>query len=303
MTQSGHEPRRIEAKFIGLLPKSDYRSPIHKTRRNFLIFAMDYWIATARPLGWAPTAILAGTLAVLVLAAPALAQQQPKAPSQKQSPFATGAQPFSDVPGVPGATGQQQQAAIHLQTQLMSLPWMKVCSKGPDTNNKEVCIIIKESIFEKGATVIQLFELQGGKTLRVTVPLGMQLSYGTRMLIDQNPPVQSPYSICLPVGCLSDYQVTDDLIAKMKKGQNIIVEAIDMQNTPINLPLPLNDFAKAYDGPPTDPKVFLEQQRKLQEELQKQQKEAEETRKKREGQQTQAPAAAPPAALAPAQKK
>jgi len=38
------------------------------------------------------------------------------------------------------------------------------------------------------------------------------------------------------------------------------------------------DFAKAYDGPPTDPKAFEEQQKKLQEELQKR---AEETRKKR----------------------
>ena len=67
----------------------------------------------------------------------------------------------------------------------------------------------------------------------------------------------------------------------------------------ISLPLPLNDFAKAYDGPPTDPKAFEEQQRKLQEELQKK---AEEARKKLEGQQSQAPGAPAPAP-APAQKK
>src|SRR5205823_3536585 len=40
------------------------------------------------------------------------------------------------------------------------------------------------------------------------------------------------------------------------------------------------EFAKAYDGPPTDPKVFEENQKKLQEELQKR---AEEQRKKLEG--------------------
>ena len=114
---------------------------------------------------------------------------------------------------------------------------------------------------------------------------------------DQGQPTQSPYSICFPVGCMADYQVTDDLIGKMKKGQNIIVQAINMQGTPISLPLPLNDFAKAYDGPPTDPKAFEEQQRKLQEELQKK---AEEARKKLEGQQSQAPAAPAPA---PTQKK
>jgi len=55
------------------------------------------------------------------------------------------------------------------------------------------------------------------------------------------------------------------------------------------LPLPLAEFAKAYDGPPTDPKVFEETQKKLQEELQKR---AEEARKKLE--------ANPPAGGAPA---
>ena len=121
----------------------------------------------------------------------------------------------------------------------------------------------------------------------------MQLQHGTRMIIDQGQPAQEPYKICFPVGCMSDYPVTDDMIAKMKKGQTITLQAINMQGTPISLPLPLADFAKAYDGPPTDPKVFEEQQRKLQEELQKK---AEEARKKLEAQQpatAQAPAAAP----------
>ena len=37
----------------------------------------------------------------------------------------------------------------------------------------------------------------------------------------------------------------------------------------ISLVLPLNDFAKAYDGPPTDPKTVADQQKQLQDELQK----------------------------------
>jgi len=53
-----------------------------------------------------------------------------------------------------------------------------------------------------------------------------------------------------------------------------------------------SDFAKAYDGPPTDPKVFEEQQKKLQEELQHR---ADEARKKLESQQgTPTSSAAPP---------
>ena len=40
----------------------------------------------------------------------------------------------------------------------------------------------------------------------------------------------------------------------MKKGQGLVVQGINGGDQPISLVLPLNDFAKAYDGPPTDPK-------------------------------------------------
>ena len=75
-----------------------------------------------------------------------------------------------------------------------------------------------------------------------------------------------------------------DLIGKMKKGQGLVVQAINSTGQPISLVMPLADFAKAYDGPPTDPKVFEEQQKKLQDELQRR---ADEARKKLESQQGQ----------------
>ncbi len=92
----------------------------------------------------------------------------------------------------------------------MYSPWMKVCGKGPDTNNKQVCVVTKDGRLENGmpVAIVQLFEPEGEqKVLRVTVPLGMQLQHGTRVIIDQNQPMQSPYMICFPVGCMADYQV------------------------------------------------------------------------------------------------
>jgi invasion protein IalB len=249
---------------------------------------MDHRIASARPLGRALTATLAlaGLLAAGLVVAP-LAHAQPKPAAKK--PAAPAASPAA--PAAPGAAPQQQGAAE--PPQLMYSPWMKICGKGPDTGGKQVCVVTKDGRLENGmpVAIVQLFEPEGGpKVLRVTVPLGMQLAHGTRMIIDQEQPAQEPYKICFPVGCMSDYPLTDDMIAKMKKGKTITVQAINMQGTPISLPLPLSDFAKAYDGPATDPKVFEEQQRKLQEELQKK---AEGARKKLEAQQPQANAPAP----------
>ena len=244
---------------------------------------MVHRIARGRALA---ASFAAGLLAVFTAGTPALAQQpKPAKPAaQKLAP----AKPAAPAPAAP----TQQQAAA--PPQLMYSPWIKVCGKGPETNNKQVCVLTKDGRLENGmpVAVVQLFEPEGApKVLRITVPLGMQLQHGTRMIIDQGQPVQEPYKICFPVGCMADYPVTDDMIQKMKKGQTITLQAINMQGNPISLPLPLNDFAKAYDGPPTDPKVVEEQQRKLQEELQKK---AEEARKKLEAQQP-APSAAAPA--------
>jgi invasion protein IalB len=266
---------------------------------------MDHRIASARLFGRALTASIAAAgflAAVIVVAPPALAQQPTpatKPAAEKKPPAKPPAKPAAQAPApAPAAPDQQQQAAA-APPQLMYSPWIKVCGKGPETNNKQVCVMTKDGRLENGMAVaiVQLFEPEGeAKVLRVTVPLGMQLQHGTRMMIDQGQPTQEPYKICFPVGCMSDYPVTDDMIAKLKKGQTITLQAINMQGTPISLPLPLNDFAKAYDGPPTDPKVVEEQQRKLQEELQKK---ADEARKKLEAQQPAAAAPPPP----PAQKK
>lgn len=243
---------------------------------------MDNRIASPRPWGRVLTAsaAAAGLMVAVALTAGSPASAQTPKPAPKAAPKAAPA-PQEAAPAAPPA---QQQP------QLMYSPWMKVCGKDQASGNKEVCVITKDGRLENGmpVAIVQLFEPEGQpKVLRVTVPLGMQLAHGTRMIIDQGQPVNEPYKICFPVGCMSDYPVTDELIKSMKKGQMLTVQAINMQGTPISLPLPLADFAKAYDGAPTDPKVFEAQQRKLQEELQKK---AEEARKKLEAQQ---PPAAP----------
>jgi len=263
---------------------------------------MDHRIASARPFGRALTAAVAGAslLGLGLLAAPSAQAQTPPPPAAAKKPAAPA--PAAKPGAAPPAAAPAPAAAAD-QPQLMYSPWMKICGKGPDTNNQQVCVITKDGRLENGmpVAIVQLFEPEGGqKIMRVTVPLGMQLAHGTRVIVDQNQPMQAPYKICFPVGCMADYPATDDLIAKMKKGQQITVQAINLQGTAISLPLPLADFAKAYDGPPTDPKAFEEQQRKLQEELQKK---ADAERKKLESQQGQTPPGAPAPAAPAAPKK
>jgi hypothetical protein len=101
------------------------------------------------------------------------------------------------------------------------------------------------------------------------------------VIIDQNQPLTAPYVICFTNGCMADYEATAPMIEQLKKGKGLVVQAINANGQPLSLVLPLSDFAKAYEGPPTDPKVFEAQQQKLQQELQKR---ADEARKQLEAQ-------------------
>jgi invasion protein IalB len=261
----------------------------------------------------APRGRLFALLAATALAAPfassAWAQQATPAPAPKAKAAPKAAPkapaPAAQAPEAPqqpaqaqGQAGQQPPA--DQQIQLIYAPWTKFCLKGQDANAKQVCFTGKDGRIESGQPVIAavIIEPEGEpkKILRVTLPLGMQLVHGTRIIVDNTQPQQSPYVICFANGCMSDYEATPDLINAMKKGQNLVVQAINANGAPLTLPLPLGEFAKAYDGPPTDPKVFEETQKKLQEELQKR---AEEQRKKLEDAQKAGGGAAPTTAAAP----
>jgi invasion protein IalB len=227
----------------------------------------------------AKTAALTFVFAV-ASASLAFAQQPAKKPGAAAPPKPAPQQP-----------APAQQAAPQEQVQLIYSPWTKFCLKNDkDPNAKQVCFTGKDARIESGMPVIAavLIEPEGQpkKILRVTLPLGMQLIHGTRVIIDQNQPMTAPYVICFTNGCMADYEANADMIGKMKKGQGLVVQAINASGQPISLVLPLNDFAKAYDGPPTDPKVFEAEQQKMQLELQKK---AEEARKKLEQSQTGQP--------------
>jgi invasion protein IalB len=247
--------------------------------------------------------------AAVVLTAGAASAQQPAAPAAKPAAPAAKkpapAKPAAPAPAAPAPEAQQAPAqgqAEQQQVQLIYSPWTKFCLKGQNNepNAKQVCFTGKDARIESGMPVVAavLIEPEGEpkKLLRVTLPLGMQLVHGTRVIVDQNQPMTAPYVICFTNGCMADYDASGDLIGKMKKGQGLVIQAINSTGQPISLVLPLADFGKAYDGPPTDPKVFEEQQKKLQDELQRR---ADEARKKLESQQGQPQSSNAPAAPSP----
>lgn len=241
---------------------------------------MSVWIASA-PRRWIAPAF-APTACVVVLMAAALATTagSPALAQAPAQPAAPKAQPKAQPKAAPQAAPAPGQAAASGAPEvppLMYSPWTKVCPpKGQDANAHQVCFTGKEGrLPDNGFMVIGalIIEQEGSpsKVLRITVPLGMLVQPGTRVIVDQGQPMTAPYSMCFPTGCVAEYEASQELIGKFKKGQSMVVQAINGDGSPISLTVPLPDFAKAFDGPPTDLKVIEDRQKKLQEDILKKQ--------------------------------
>jgi invasion protein IalB len=260
-------------------------APISKVRR-MVVSAVAATVLSAA--GFADAAFAQQPPPATPPAAPRPAAPRPAAPrpATPAKPPAAAPAPAAPAPapqaGAPGAAPEMPQ--------LIYSPWAKFCGKGNDANAKEVCFTGKDARTEAGQPVVAaaLIEPEGEpkKLFRVTLPSPLQLQYGTRIIIDKEPAISGAFFTCFANGCMADYEATPELVGKLKKGQMLMIQAINLAAAAISFPLPLTDtsgnsFQKANEGPPTDPKVFEEQQKKLQEDLQKR---ADELRKKLESQ-------------------
>jgi len=148
------------------------------------------------------------------------------------------------------------------QVQVIFSPWSRYCAKGvteqsSEIRAKQVCFTAADGHLKSGQKLViaLLIEPEGNDTklLRVTLPLGVALIPGARVVIDEKEAMTAPYVACLPKnGCMADYKADADLIEKLKKGQSLAIQAFD-KGKPISFTLPLTGFAKAHEGPASDP--------------------------------------------------
>jgi invasion protein IalB len=162
----------------------------------------------------------------------------------------------------PHAFAQQPVQNGQQQMQLFSSPWTRYCAKGlteqsSEIGTKEVCFTASDSHLTSGQklVIVLLIEPEGSdaKLLRVTLPLGVALVPGARIVIDEKDAITAPFVVCLSKnGCMADYKADSDLIEKLKNGRSLAIQAFE-KGRPVSFTLPLAGFAKAYDGPASDP--------------------------------------------------
>jgi invasion protein IalB len=236
-------------------------------------------IVPGRPVARAFAAGLVSALMLIGMGSMSMAQT----PAPKAAPKAA---PKGPAPKQAPAQQPAEQQKAAEQPQLIWSPWTKFCLKSQEGEAKQVCFTGRDGRIESGMPVVAavLIEPEGEprKILRVMLPLGVSIQPGMRIIIDQGQPMTGAYVACLGNGCMAEYEASNELIGQLKKGVGLVVQGFNGAGDPIVHVIPLSEFAKAYDGPPTDPKEFEERQKKLQDELQRR---AEEARKRLENSQ------------------
>jgi len=218
-----------------------------------------------------PSAVTLTAFVLAIAVGSPVRAQTPPAPAPKAQPKAPAQQPAPTGPAAAVNAGAPELPP------LTYTPWTRLCRKGPEADAKQVCATSREGFLETGFLVVGavLIEPEGvpNKILQITMPLGMALQIPLRVTVDQGQPITAPFAVCSQNGCLAEFEASGELIGKMKKGQGLLVQGIHMQRGQVAVGLPLADFAKANEGPPTDPKVYEEHMKKLGEQFLKKQQE------------------------------
>ena len=173
-------------------------------------------LAPARPAARAFAVAAATTMLTALIGSGALAQARrapaPAAhlPRRKRRRRPRPRPPAQKPPGPGRRSSRRRQAGD--QPQLIFSPWTKFCLKGQEANAKQVCFTGKDGRVESGMPVVAAVliepENEPKKVLRVTLPLGMSLQPGTRVIVDNGQPMTGPYVICFNNGCMADYEAS-----------------------------------------------------------------------------------------------
>jgi invasion protein IalB len=240
-----------------------------------MIWSRDRWNTLSRE--GARLVIFAGTAALgLALIAPeafaqeGAAQVQPKSAPVAKTPPAGAAPAAAPAGGVAGASPMGAAPGEDA--------WVKLCMKNEQTQSKEICLVNHEGLEPNTgmvliAAAVRKVEGEDKQQLLVRVPTAYALVMpaGVQLKIDEQQPIQLQYTICFPTSCQVQLELTKELFDQMRKGKQMVVAAMNIQQKTMGFPVPLTGFAKAYDGAPVDSVKYEESRRQLMEMFRKRQ--------------------------------
>jgi len=166
---------------------------------------------------------------------PSLAQAPKKGAAPAPAPSAT-----PSATPTPGADGQPPAPG-----------WVPRCGSVSRDAPLE-CAIEESAVLTKTGQLIALVNIRVTSDTRqpialVQLPLGLNLPAGAKLQVDEGRIVDLQIQTCEQRGCYANLPVPVDLLAAMRTGKQLKVSFQNLAKEAISIPLPLADFAAAYD--------------------------------------------------------
>jgi invasion protein IalB len=164
--------------------------------------------------------------------------------------------PLGDVPATPDFTEQDIAARGQQQARDVTYSdWRKVCFKGVQgTDTKMVCRTTINGKWDTGQIVLKVDLIEREEApaarLQIFVLPGFFLQPGIKLAIDKDISAHVPYTICLANGCVAATVADPGFISAMESGRTLSLDAINTNVVTVVASLPLDNFAKAHQGPP-----------------------------------------------------
>ncbi|MBY0530403.1 MAG: invasion associated locus B family protein [Xanthobacteraceae bacterium] len=129
--------------------------------------------------------------------------------------------------------------------------WQIRCEAPPGAPGEQCALVQSVTAEDRpnvGLTVIVLKTAdQKSRILRVFAPLGVLLSKGVGLKIDQTDIGSAQFERCLQNGCVSNVQMDEKLIAQLKSGKQALFYIYQTPEEGIGIPLSLSGFSAGFD--------------------------------------------------------
>lgn len=179
-------------------------------------------------------------LAAAVLLSTGAAAAQPGAKKSAASPAA---QP-TPAPAQPQAQAQPDGTPPQPG-------WIARCTSASRDAPLE-CAIEQNAVLTKTGQTIVLINIRIAPDTRMPVallqlPLGLNLPLGAKLQVDEGKTIDLQIQTCENRGCYASTPISPDVLASLRSGKQLKVSFQNMAKETIAIPMPLNDFAAAYD--------------------------------------------------------
>nr|WP_245309853.1 invasion associated locus B family protein [Bradyrhizobium jicamae] len=167
------------------------------------------------------------------------AQSQAQAPKAKNAPATAQATPSPAAAAAEGANAPTPPG------------WIARCSSASRGAPLE-CAIEQTAVLTKTGQLIVLINIRVPADTRapialVQLPLGLNLPAGAKLQVDDGKTSDLQIQTCEARGCYANLQISPEMLTALKSGKQLKVSFQNLAKETIAIPMPLADFAAAYD--------------------------------------------------------